>query len=116
MGERRSVEAMKARAEKLDVVVREREVAAAEQRLIYAKKYACEQNERALAIAQEAAKQCKIATKLAAHHLYEDIDEHAAELLASAKYRAPLPARTRPDHLGAVCLTVRAPTPARATQ
>ena len=36
MGERRSVEAMKARAEKFDVVVREREVAAAEQRLIYA--------------------------------------------------------------------------------
>ena len=107
---------MKARAEKLNVVVREREVAIAEQRIIYAKKYATEQNVRALAIAQAAAKQCKMATQLAAHHLVEDVQEHSSEILASAKYGAPLRPRPGPATSGSVCLTVRAPAPARATQ
>ena len=43
--------------------------------------------------------------------MYENLDEPATELLASAEYCAPLPPRTRPGHLGAVRLTVRAPAP-----
>ena len=117
-GECRSAEAkgrrLEARYRRL--VTREREVALAEQRVIHAEKYAPEFNERALTIAQAAAKQCKMATQLAAHHLVEDVQEHSSEILASAKYGAPLRPRPGPATSGSVCLTVRAPAPARATQ
>ena len=106
-GECRSAEAkgrrLEARYRRL--VMREREVALAEQRVIHAEKYAPELNERAIAISQAAVKQCKNATKLAAHHLEEDVEEHSSEILASAKYGAPLRPRPAPATSGSVCLT-----------
>ena len=46
-------------------------------------------NERALLVANEAARTMKMAVQLAALHLVENVAEQSAELVASAKYGAP---------------------------
>ena len=70
--------------------VRKREKIVAEQavHLRRREQLAPQVNERALLIAEEAAATCNMATKLAAHHLAEDVEAEAKELLASAQYCA----------------------------
>ena len=86
----RSAEAQLARAEKRSVARERYQVAYEKQRLERLAKEAPEINETLRAVAVEAARSIHMAKRLMAHHLAEDVNTDAAELLASAKYGAPL--------------------------
>ena len=87
---KRSEGAQRARAEKRSVADERFQVACEKQRLERLAKEAPEINETLRAVAVEAARSIHMSKRLMAHHLAEDVNTDAAELLASAKYGAPL--------------------------